>query len=475
MENTVQLGENFPINAYLSYRCKNQLDIDARDKLKNLCQEQNITLRYDQNETKPGDSLIEFMEDLTAARCIFLFLSPEYFQSAYTLFELVSINERADLNQRFILPLRLTESMVTYQWTAAKDYFEGNKAVRNELARLLKVENDNHAAIWQRVDAAWETIVFKHLDKLNVSLENANTDIALGELLSKTKTEVNQAIHDSTETLHKTLIAKITAILKRKNINADEQLGDELALTDNNDSANIATQLVTETKVRNAISILIRVLEEKKSVIDTNSMEWKTCVNDTIDICGWLLLNSVDSIWWFHNEIKLRKTAKTSITGNYVLQDPNYVEVVISRDLPQSARFKLDKNNQPRPASEKHDVSLFDASSPQAKKDELLVRIYKDLYGVFPSAEIDILSKIVIRAQNRFETNKGKVIYYLVSRDYITLLQSTDWFVNAQSQLAGCLQFICCDEPAEPNAPKASNEDQTKLLNLVADLLLFKN
>jgi len=473
MENTVQLGENFPIHAYLSYRCKNQLDIDARDKLKNLCQEQNITLRYDQNETKPGDSLIEFMEDLTAARCIFLFLSPEYFQSAYTLFELVSINERADLDQRFIFPLRLTESMVTYQWTAAKDYFDGNKAVRNELARLLKVENDNHIVIWQRIDAAWETIVFKHLDKLNVSLENANADIALGELLGKTKTEVNEAIHDSTETLHGTLIAKITAILSRKNINADDQFRDELELTANIDLANIATQLVKKTEVGEAIAILTRVLEEKRTLLDTKSTEWKICFNDTEQLCGWLLLNSVDPVWWFHNEVKLRKTAKISIIGNFVLNDPNYVEVIISRDLLQNARFVLDKNKQPKPAGQKYDVMLFDAQ-PEAKKDGLLISIYKDLFGEAPSRDIDLLSKIVNRVKTHYKTQKGKPIYYLVSRDYIKILESTE-YTDAKAQLAGYLQFICCDKPVKPDEGKACTEDQTQLLDQFAYLISLQH
>ena len=95
MESSSQLEENFPIHAYLSYRCKESRDIEARDRLKALCSEKNITLRYDENCTEDGDSLIEFMEDLTSARCVFLFLSPEYFQSAYTLFELIKIKSHS--------------------------------------------------------------------------------------------------------------------------------------------------------------------------------------------------------------------------------------------------------------------------------------------------------------------------------------------------------------------------------------------
>ncbi|OAI14089.1 MULTISPECIES: toll/interleukin-1 receptor domain-containing protein [Methylomonas] len=134
---------DYPIHAYLSYRCKLQRDIDARNKLKAICEMQGIKLVYDEDETKEGDSLIEFMDDLTSARFVFLFLSPEYFQSAYTLYELVNINEWAEIEQRFILPIRISPAMTTYQWTAAKTYFENNDAIRNEFKRLLKAQDQS--------------------------------------------------------------------------------------------------------------------------------------------------------------------------------------------------------------------------------------------------------------------------------------------------------------------------------------------
>ena len=131
MDMSVQLEDDFPIHAYLSYRCKIKRDKDARDRLKVLCSKKNITLRYDESETEEGDSLIEFMEDLTSARCVFLFLSPEYFQSAYTLYELIKINEQADLDKRFILPLRLCNDMVDKYRTKAKNFGKARKPSLN--------------------------------------------------------------------------------------------------------------------------------------------------------------------------------------------------------------------------------------------------------------------------------------------------------------------------------------------------------
>ncbi len=473
METSVQLGQNFPVHAYLSYRCKNPQDIAARDKLQNLCKQQNISLRFDENQTEQGDSLIEFMEDLTAARCVFLFLSPDYFQSsAYTLFELICIHENADLNQRFILPLRLTESMVTYVWTDAKLYFEGNNKVQNELIRLLKKYNFNTDNLWQRIDAAWNAIIFPHLDILNGALENQHN--ALEALLGKTKTAISQAITQSTKTLRDTLVSKISAILNRKHINADDQLRAELSLRANDNTDKIASHLVEKTEVGEAIAILTRVLEEKKVLLDAN--EWKACFFDAEQLCGWLILNSVDPTWWFHNEKKLDKTTKTSISGSIALHDKNYIEVVISRCFEKAARYILDSNKQPKPAGNKNDVMCFDASTPKAKIDELLTSIYKDLFGVEPSKDIDILKKVIARAKTNYK-NQQKPVYYLVTADYLAMWESVakDFSDEDVKELAGCMQFICCDKPAKPNERQASIEDQTQLLDQIAYFLSLQH
>jgi hypothetical protein len=200
-------------------------------------------------------------------------------------------------------------------------------------------------------------------------------------------------------------------------------------------------------------------------------MAWKTCFNDAEQLYGWLLLNSVDPIWWFHNEIKLEKMAKSSITGSFALHNPNYIEVVIARRLLQNAHYTLDKNRQPKPAGQKYDVMLFDAQSDEAKKEELLSQIYKDLHGVSPSMGVDILGQIVLRAKTHYINQKRKLIYYLVTQDYFDTLQSMDWYPDAQKQLAGYLQFICCQQPARPDERQASVEDQTQLLDQVAYLI----
>ena len=462
---------NIPIHAYLSYRCKESRDIEARVRLKALCSATNITLRYDENSTEDGDSLIEFMEDLTSARCVFLFLSPEYFKSAYTLFELIKINEQADLEKSFILPLRLSEAMVTYKWTTAKTYFEGNEAISNELARLLKVHNVNQDNLWQRIDKAWGTIIFPHLDRLHVSLENANADVALDKLIGKTKTAITDAIDKSIKEFQYELIKKITSILNHNHINADDKFKEELELKPTNDVHDIATQLV-KIEAGKAITILTRVLREKKSLLE--SAQWKNCFIDVEKLCGWLLLNSVDHIWWFHNEIKLKKTAKTSISSSVDLKDKKYIEVVISRTLFKAARYALYDDGQPKPAGKEYDVMCFDGCSAKAKKEELLDRLYKDLFGNSPSSSTDVLKKVINRA-NAIYDEIGKPVYYLVSSDYLAMWESMAEEDSEMKKLTGYLQFICCENSAKHNQGQASKEDQSLLLDKVALLLSLEH
>lgn len=467
-----QSAQKVPIHAYLSYRCKNERDIDARNRLETVCKQHGITLKFDQNTTKVGDRIDEFMEDLTAARCVFLFLSPEYFQSAYTLYELIRIQEWADLDKRLIFPIRLTDSMVEKFRTQAKSYWLSKQAQADRDLLGDKLKQSDSDELWQRIDSAWEAIVKPDLGKLHPSMQSGNSDVVFGTLVSDTEAAVAEVIKESTKDLHETQIQNIAKILNKKTVNIDG-LREELAMTGNNDTKAVANGLV-KTKVTEAIAMLTRVIEEQKISLDTKG--WKYCIHDAVQLSGWLLINSVDPIWWFHQEIKLKKTAETRISGNYPLDDPNYIEVVISRSLLQSAHYTLDKNNQPKPASKKYDVlRLFDAQSSDAKKETLLTQIYNDLYGIEPSSDIDLLAKITSRVKTHYRNEKGKLIYYLVSQDFLKTLESADWYEDWEKQLAGYLQFICCDQPTSSHERQASTEDQSDLLDQVAYLISLQD
>ena len=94
MDKPVQYAKNFPVRAYLSFRCQLERDLKAGGKLKNPCAEQNVPIQFDPAGTAEGDSLTVFMGDLTAARSAFLFSIPGYFESTYTQVELIRIKGR---------------------------------------------------------------------------------------------------------------------------------------------------------------------------------------------------------------------------------------------------------------------------------------------------------------------------------------------------------------------------------------------
>ncbi len=107
-------------------------------------------------------------------------------------------------------------------------------------------------------------------------------------------------------------------------------------------------------------------------------------------------------------------------------------------------------------------------------KEAFLTGIYRDIVGE-PSGEIDLLSKIVLRAKTYQKNKEGTFIYYLVKSEYLKVLQKASWYSEVQEQLAGYLQFICCDQPAKSNERSASVEDQAQLLDQVAYLLRLEH
>ncbi len=478
---SVQTKNNYPIHAYLSYRI--QRDKTARDRLKYLCIEQNISLFCAENDINPGDSLIKFMDDLSAARCVFLFLSPEYFKSAYTLYELICINERGDLDRRFIIPLRLTETMVANQWTAAKNCFDGDEALRNELARLLRVKNTEHAAIWQRVNAAWDNIIFKHLDMLNTSLKNADAEEKLVNLIEKLTDEIDLMISESAKKLDTMVGQEIQEILKNENI-PTKQLAEQWQLNSTDIKSIVEYGILTKPviEVLGSLRTLTQKLENQLHAGTVTAKD--DYFFDVGQLCGWLILKTVNPVWWFNKQHLLQENANHSATTTFNLQNPTYIEVLISRSLLKSAQFKIDNESRIRPERKVNELLLFDSVSAAAVKKQLLTPIWKDLRpGAFKAPENveTLLKDIILTARSLMIGRKNVIdgknvpIFYLVSNDYLQTLKNTDWFADAEQKLKGYLYFISYDEATNKPNDQPCIEEQELLLETVATILRLKN
>lgn len=474
-----KLGDKIPVQAWLSYRCKDDLAKTRRDELKTVCGAEEIRLVYDESDAKEGTHLIRFMEDLTSARCVFIFLAPNYFESSYTLFELVCIHERDDLSQRFVLPMRLSDDMVTYVWTRAKQYWDSNEAIRNELQRLLKTyqiaEDASHEAIWQRIDAAWHGVVFPYLDELHKSLEAGVPEPLLVDRVKALELEVKKVVQEVADNLKNRTIREITHLLD------DEYLPKALFLRElsrrggSHGSRDIAISLV-EGEVGDSIGLLTRVMEKHQIRAFAKQEEWISSLDDAKQLCGWLLINTVSPVWWFQHELRWKQTVKQGESMLLSLDNAAYAEVIVSRSVVQPAVYELDQSSQQvkTPYQIEDESLIFDAISEGAPEQQIFIELYKIVLKHDPPAGLSsdkMLENIYQRAHSHFKRDKNKPVYYLISYPLFSVLKDIPAFQKAEQKLAGYLQFICCEQNPKGYEYSPCQEDQHLLLDQVALLL----
>jgi hypothetical protein len=473
------VSSEISVQAWLSYRCKDDVAILKRDELKSLCQTNGIRLVYDESDTEEGDDLIAFMNDLTSARCVFIFLAPNYFESAYTLFELICIHERGDLDKRFVLPMRLQNDMVTYAWTDAKKLWEGSDKVRNELLRLLKkhwrVDYDSDEALWARIDAAWNSIIFPYLDTLRKSLEEGGDETPLADRMADLARQMQQAINESDARLQSRVSEECERILKQGYIPLPD-LVSGLKLSTSSETE-VSECMATDLTIDDVLDALLKLSHKLERDSAMQKERWEKYLQDIEQLCGWLLLRTVDNIWWFQQEPAFTNVLRENIATEFILEEPSYIEVIISRNLLQQAQFTVDQYGDLIPVSETHDVMLFDAVSESASDIELLTPIYKDLRRSAEAPQnVQKLIKGIERTVKALSGSRdGKPVYYLITRGYFDLLKTKDWYEQLNNALSGYLHFAACRSPEKDYESNPCSGDLEQILEKVALLLRLKN
>ena len=475
------------INAFLSYRHSNDNATIARSELKALCEETNeIKLIFDEDATEEDANLIVFMQDLVDARCVFLFLDPSYFESSYTLFELIGINEQEGVDKRFVQAIRLTDEMSTYVLTTAKQYWLEHEEIREGTARLLvktgrlrESEKHNHDAIWQRIATAWNDLIEDPMDHLkSAAIKEGKPSKTLKRCVEHVIPAVDLVKDEQLKELSRHLGKQIKAVLKATKINLDSFVNE---LDDPDKQVHASAESIADYMTRDdhlvvdTLSALTRVMESQKAKLGLDSEDWEDCFYDAEQLASWLVLLSIDNSWWFENKNTLIAKLEESKLDDFPLDNKEYVEVVISRSLLQQARFRVNKHSQLEVDDQKQTILMvYDAASKDANQTQLLIDIYKDLCKGEPQKGLSVeslLDKIVRRAKTHKRNSRGKAIYYLVSKETKKLIDSFKWDNNSGDVFKGCLHFICCDVPKKPYEKSASSEDQGDLLDQVAYLL----
>jgi hypothetical protein len=465
---TSESANQIPITAYLSYRQRNPQNANALELLDKHCSDQAIQLIYDKEAIHPGESIKKFMDELASARCIFIFLTPDYFESSYTLYELVTIAHWADFDQRFIFPIRVTSDLTAYQVTATRNYWDQTERIRDELARLLGTDHEN---AWKQVETAWNKIVSSYLDKHNDSLESGDQNAILEKKVNEVFKSIEFVIDEEHELLHQKIKSEVTAILNSGFLSLNRlarEMGFETGVT----AEKIVHLWLQKETVEDAIIELTRVVQEKLDEI-SNLEKKKECHYQAVQIGGWLLINSVDRNWWFNHQLRMKQLSKKSISQVYSLAHPPYIEVIVSRSLLQQAKFRLNDEGHVQSANSGHDLTLlFDGVSPEATEIQLLAPIYKDLHKSdrYPTDLQSLRDQIYNRAKARFNVNR-RPIYYLVSTTTLRLFENQSWFPEMSQRIAEYLQFICINHAAESNSQKPYNGNPASLLDQFAVLL----
>ena len=279
------------------------------------------------------------------------------------------------------------------------------------------------------------------------------------------KQPIDEAIAEQKQALVQEIKSNVKRLLL-KNF-SDTQLRECLKLADNKKIDDIVDELNLSVSVLDALSTLSMILEKHTP----------SSAEDMREISGWLLLNSVDATWWFHNQQRMQQ-----VTGTFGLEKPDYIEIIISRSLLRPAQYGFFEGHGKRPKPRHHNGQdvlsplTFD-SSPKAMMDELLTPIYQDLWGELPpkASHAEILDEIIDKASSKCRVldkmSKGKLIYYLVGQEHLKLLEEQDWFMEKQAQLAACLRFICCSPVAKSTGQNPCTEGQGAVLAQLSELL----
>lgn len=489
--------------AFLSYRHNLLPEVAGKEILAKIIDEQQkLELVFDKSVTVIGDSVVAFMKELIAARCVFLFISEDYFKSAYTLFELIAVSEYgastgdSTTDQKIILPICLTERMLDVKdYTAIKAHWNTDVKTRDVLATLLRTSGRSDGvtpdsdAMWRRIEQAWNDIVFGYLNTLRDMEAPHDVNVLINQVVE----EANQAAVKATEETyasHKALLVEeVTYLLEerpliRKQLTKSARyLREQQKLDDEAFSEHLLSDTIEVAKL---LGELTGAAAKIRDSLGRNSPEWREVFQDIQQLSGCLLLNTIDPIWWFNHELELKRQSQECVTGSgYILDHPAFVEVVISKELLSSAelhspKFKHDPRGKEVVVPGRGDADgdynnmmMFDAVSVDAMAQTLLGQIHQDLHpsSSAPADKIELIREISDRAEAYKNVSNQRPVYYIVSHKYLQQLTSAEWFPDFEKALKGNLQFICCNQDTLSNAGSATKESQTLLLSTIGLLL----
>ena len=483
------------IRAYLSYR-RDDAEREELEALIDACNAKNIALVYDEIGTESGENFVDFMNnEVVGARFVIAFLSPDYFTRPYTLHELLEIAKDRQASSRLsFAPVRQTKGMVCTAITSILDTWNQESPdietlkTKEELAKrqgkvasFTDLDDTKRQEIFTelaaQIEEAWNSIVRPELEQVTDAAAAAKdifrfyTTVA-DNIVAQAKKE----LEGQRQELRKKVVKAVASILGQ-----DRELCNvfisELAMNDGVDFEGIAIKLV-DMGAYEAITTLGRISDHIKGQPQyrADSEHWQKFCYRAKQLCGWLLLLSVDPHWWIHNCYRINHCMDCGISLSLNPDSPGFSEVIISRTVLEQARFKLDdRGDQLIPDRSNIKAYQFDISD-ESVKESLLQPIYKDLKRISsaPDEQDNLLEGIIIAATTTFDRTK-KPVFYLISGETSDLLTGQEWYQTLVGRLAGKLLFIRTDIDDNSCAQKSCGEDTATLLEAVAYIYRLEN
>lgn len=487
--------QKIEIRAYLSYR-RVDTEKEERDALKKVCDAKNIELVYDEIGTEEGDNFVDFMNnDLVGARFVIAFLSPDYFTRPYTLHELLEIaKDQQTLSRLNFAPVRMTKNMVATEITSILDAWnldEPGSKLRKTKEKLAKLQEkatsftglddtqrkEIFKALAGRIEEAWNRIVEPELERVTAAAETKEKCFQYyGVVADKIVAEAEKEFTQEKIKLKKKIGNAVASILK-KDTELCNFLINELKMDNKADSEEISNQLL-EKGAYGSITQLGKfagkVVEQQK--YRGNSESFGDFCYRAKQLCGWLLLLSVDPLWWVHNCCRINHCLGFGINLSLELEVNSFSEVIISRSVIEQAKFKLDnRGDELIPDRYKIDAWQFDVSE-ESVKDGVLQPVYKDLKNIkfAPDGQDDLIQGIIKAAKTAFD-RKNKPTFYLVSKETHKILTAQNWYQKLVDGLAGKLLFIRTDIPDNSCSQASCAEEVDTLLEAVAYIYRLEN
>ena len=469
------------IRAYLSYRGDDVQEGEIK-MLQEACTVKSIELVWAENETQKGDSFVSFMkDDLTGARFLIIFLSPDYFTTAYTLYEFITvadyISEGSEGLCLYFVPVKKTKEMTLKYLTSIRNTILYDSGTQAEIEQITSLQNKKWSQeedksirnnIFQKIEAGWDELIKPALERIYSSLEeNKNHSdfyCEVADLITEQYTKSLQNIREKARgDVTKNLKGLIADTPELKN-SLKRALGSS-AISD----ADIVGKIIEADSMASAVykvSYALELFQEDSGLQPSDRNTWNSTVSKAKQIAGWLVLLSLSDRWWLHNFHLFESRSRLRVP--LAKSHQAYGEVIISRSVFQAARFVLDEKGGVVPKRKIQEPIIWDGSQ-DALMTEFLSPIFRELRRahVDPANVDEFIELVTQTVEGQFTQNKRRS-YFLISGKAYKMIAQENWFEEFTSNLAGKLVFIEIDTDDTSCGHDFCKEDISKLLEAVA-------